>query len=140
MQLLENFSKYLQKKIISGKNLTAKISPTKKSPMKINNNLKVAASPNKSLKSSPARTPTKSIKPSHKPNVAVDESTPMNAAAPDKNNQIKDASETKSFITFSENLDESHNENIYEKSIVIEGEDEGDNAEMNKLEGIDVVT
>lgn len=107
--------------------------------MKINNNLKVAPSPNKSVKTSPARTPTKSIK-SHKP---IAESTPINTAT-DKNQNIqqpktKEISDTKSFITFTENLDESLNENAFEKIKVLEEEHEEEVAETNKLEGIEFV-
>lgn len=119
---------------ISGKNVAAnntKISPTKKSPMKINNNLKVSP-PSKSLKSSPARTPTKSIK-SHKP---IAESTPVINSSDKNNNQqqktTKETSEAKSFISFTENLDE----NLNEDASVLEQEEAAD---MNKSEGIEIV-
>lgn len=90
----------------AGKNISsnnAKISPTKKSPMKMNNNLKPPSmTSNKSAKSSPARSPIMSIK-SQKSNA---ESSPK-----------KDASDTKSFIAFTEVLDENQlNEEVCEKS------------------------
>lgn len=94
----------------------AKISPTKKSPMKINNNLKPpSSSSNKSLKSSPARTPIKSIK--------------SDAVSPEKQ-KSKDASETKSFIAFTEVPDESQLNDDACKS-------EGGTADSK--EGIDIV-
>lgn len=90
--------------------------------MKTNNNLKVSPV-NKSMKSSPARTPTKSIK-SHKP---IAESTPV---LNQQQKTTKETSEAKSFISFTENLDESLNE---EASIL---EQEG---AADKSEGIEIV-
>lgn len=99
--------------------------------MKINNNLKVSP-PSKSLKSSPARTPTKSIK-SHKP---IAESTPVTNSSDKNNNQqqktTKETSDAKSFISFTENLDE----NLNEDASVLEQEEAAD---MNKSEGIEIV-
>lgn len=101
--------------------------------MKINNNLKVSP-PHKFVKSSPARTPTKSIK-SHKP---IAESTPVNNSNNQQQKTTKETSEAKSFISFTENLDESLNE----EASILEQEEEAAaaaTADMNKSEGIEIV-
>lgn len=102
--------------------------------MKMNNNLKTSPT-NKSTKSSPA----KSIK-SFKSNA---ESAPnKNVSSPDKNIQqkSKEISDTKSFIAFTENLNESLNEDILPKNRVDDaGDEEERNTEMNKSEGIEIV-